>query len=277
MPAAPATHYIFVDFENVQSVKLDLIAGKPVMVIMVIGKDQTKVPLELVEQLMTFSSQVRLVRTEVKGKNALDFVLSAEVGAQGVADPNGSFHIISRDKGFDALVAHFRSHDRSAARHDAFVKVPILSTSSTPATPSRPAPTAHAQPAGHPAQIARPAPTAPATRAATPPPRPAATKSPASTTTPKKAPASRKPAAPAPDPTPDLDFTAVPASKLARFKERIAPGTPNRPKTTRALRGLIKDKLGARLSGADIEDILHELSSDGSIVIASNGAISYPA
>jgi hypothetical protein len=259
MPAAPATHYIFVDFENVQSVKLDLIAGKPVMVIMVIGKDQTKVPLELVEQLMTFSSQVRLVRTEVKGKNALDFVLSAEVGAQGVADPNGSFHIISRDKGFDALVAHFRSHDRSAARHDAFVKVPILSTSSTPATP------------------ARPAPTAPATRAATPPPRPAATKSPASTTTPKKAPASRKPAAPAPDPTPDLDFTAVPASKLARFKERIAPGTANRPKTTRALRGLIKDKLGARLSGADIEDILHELSSDGSIVIASNGAISYPA
>jgi len=243
MPAAPATHYIFVDFENVQSVKLDLIAGKPVMVIMVIGKDQTKVPLELVEQLMTFSSQVRLVRTEVKGKNALDFVLSAEVGAQGVADPNGSFHIISRDKGFDALVAHFRSHDRSAARHDAFAKVPILS--------------------------------APASRAATPSPRPPATKSPATTTTPKKSPASRKAAAP--DPTPDLDFTVVSADKLARFKERIAPGTPNRPKTTRALRGLIKDKLGARLSGADIEDILHELSSDGSIVIASNGAISYPA
>ena len=256
MPAAPATHYLFVDFENVQSVNLDLIAGKPVMVIMVIGKDQTKVPLELVEQLMTFSSQVRLVRTEVKGKNALDFVLSAEVGAQGVADPNGTFHIISRDKGFDALVAHFRGHDRSAARHDAFVKVPILSTSSTPASPSRPAPTA------------------PATRA-NPSPRAAATKSPASTTTPKKSPASRKAAAP--DPTPDLDFTVVSADKLARFKERIAPGTPNRPKTTRALRGLIKDKLGARLSGADIEDILHELSSDGSIVIASNGAISYPA
>jgi hypothetical protein len=116
--------------------------------------------------------------------------------------------------------------------------------------------------------------TAPATRAP-PSPRAAATKSPASTTTPKKSPASRKAAAP--DPTPDLDFTVVSADKLARFKERIAPGTPNRPKTTRALRGLIKDKLGARLSGADIEDILHELSSDGSIVIASNGAISYPA
>jgi hypothetical protein len=135
MPAAQVTHYLFVDFENVQSVKLDLIAGKPVMVIMVIGKDQTKVPLELVEQLMTFSSQVRLVRTEVKGKNALDFVLSAEVGAQGVADPHGVFHIISRDKGFDALIAHFRSHNRSAFRHDAFIKAPILSTPSTPATP----------------------------------------------------------------------------------------------------------------------------------------------
>ena len=258
MPAAPATHYIFVDFENVQSVQLDLIAGKPVMVIMVIGKDQTKIPLELVEQLMTFSSQVRLVRTEVKGKNALDFVLSAEVGAQGVADPNGTFHIISRDKGFDALVAHFRGHDRSAARHDAFVKVPILSTSSTPATPSRPAPT----------------PAAPATRA-TPSPRPAATKSPASTAPPKKSPASRKAAAP--DPTPTLDFTVVPADKLARLKDRIAPGTLNRPKTTRALRGLIKDKLGPKLSASDIEDILDQLTIDGALSIASNGAVSYPA
>ncbi len=249
MPAAPVTHYLFVDFENVQSVNLDLIAGKPVMVIMVIGKDQTKVPLELVEQLMTFSSQVRLVRTEVKGKNALDFVLSAEVGAQGVADPNGTFHIISRDKGFDALVAHFRGHDRSAARHDAFVKVPILST---------------------------PAPTTAATRA-TPSPRAAATKSPATTTTAKKAPASRKAATPAPDPTPTLDFTAVPAAKLARLMERIAPGTLNRPKTTRALRGLIKDKLGANLSASDIEGILDQLTIDGSISIASNGAVSYPA
>ncbi|MEN9283812.1 MAG: hypothetical protein RLZZ179_1305 [Verrucomicrobiota bacterium] len=119
-------HYVFVDFENVQAVKLELIRGRPVMVIMVVGKDQTKVPLDLVAQLMEHSSQVRLVRTEVKGKNALDFVLSAEVGAQGVVDTKASFHIVSRDKGFDALVAHFRSMGREAARHDAFVKVPAL-------------------------------------------------------------------------------------------------------------------------------------------------------
>lgn len=123
-------HYVFVDFENVQAVKLELIRGRPVMVIMVVGKDQTKVPLDLVAQLMEHSSQVRLVRTEVKGKNALDFVLSAEVGAQGVVDPKASFHIVSRDKGFDALVAHFRSMGREAARHDAFVKVPAFGGSS---------------------------------------------------------------------------------------------------------------------------------------------------
>ncbi len=247
MPAAQVTHYLFVDFENVQSVKLDLIAGKPVMVIMVIGKDQTKVPFDLVEQLMIFSSQVRLVRTEVKGKNALDFVLSAEVGAQGVADPHGVFHIISRDKGFDALIAHFRSHNRSAFRHDAFIKAPILANTPAPAT------------------------------RATPSPRAAATKSPATATTPRKSPASRKAAAPTPDPTPTLGFTAVPAAKLARLMERIAPGTLNRPKTTRALRGLIKDKLGANLSASDIEGILDQLTIDGSLSIASNGAVSYPA
>lgn len=125
------THYIFVDFENVQSVKLDLIAGKPVSVVLVVGKDQTKVPLSLVEQLMEHRDQVKLIRTEVKGKNALDFVLAGEVGSHVANHPSGSFHIVSRDKGFDALISHLRASGREAARHDTFAKVPILGAAPT--------------------------------------------------------------------------------------------------------------------------------------------------
>lgn len=120
------TQYIFVDFENVQSVKLDLIAGKSVQVVVVMGKDQTKVPLSLVKQLMEHRDQVRLIETEVKGKNALDFVLAGEVGMHVASHPEAAFHIISRDKGFDALIAHLRASGRKADRHDAFVRVPVF-------------------------------------------------------------------------------------------------------------------------------------------------------
>jgi PIN domain len=129
LPGMTAPHFIFVDFENVQSVKLDLISGKPVHVIVVVGRDQTKVPMSLVQQLMEHSGQVKLIQTEVKGKNALDFVLSGEVGMHVARHAGGSFHIISRDKGFDALISHLRATGVEAARHDAFIKVPVLAAS----------------------------------------------------------------------------------------------------------------------------------------------------
>src|SRR6187399_1360238 len=110
-----ATHYIFVDYENVQDVDLSLIAGKPVKVVLVVGKHQTKVPLMLVKRLMEFSGQVRLIESEVRGRNALDFVLASEVGAQSVTDPQGSIHILSRDAGFDALIRHLSAGGWQAA------------------------------------------------------------------------------------------------------------------------------------------------------------------
>jgi PIN domain len=137
------THYVFVDFENVQSVNLDLITGKPVQIILVIGRKQTKVPWELVKKLMEHSSQVRVVETEAGGKNALDFVLAYEAGVQSAADPEGAFHILSRDQGFDALVLHLRHRHRKAARHIDFSKIPVLAGPETqdplPAKPPLPA------------------------------------------------------------------------------------------------------------------------------------------
>ena len=126
------THYIFVDFENKQGVDLRLVAGKPVRVLIVVGT-KSKVPLELVKQLMEHSAQVRLIETQVKGKNALDFVLAWEAGLQSAADPKGSFHIVSGDKGFDAMIEHMRFCGLEAARHESFASVPPLEGSTAPA------------------------------------------------------------------------------------------------------------------------------------------------
>ena len=120
------THYIFVDFENIHEVQLDLIADRPVVVILVLGERHKKLPVELVKQLLQYPAQVRLVEAGLSGRNALDFVLAYLVGVQSTNDRKGHFHILSRDKGFNALIQHLKKNDVLADRHESFLKIPVL-------------------------------------------------------------------------------------------------------------------------------------------------------
>ncbi len=120
------TNHIFVDFENVQKVNLDLIADKPVRVYLFLGKQQNRVPTDLMKQVHRFHAQVELIEVDCTGKNALDFVLAHHTGRVAAADPQGYFHILSRDQGFDALVAHLTHQKILIARTEVFAEIPIL-------------------------------------------------------------------------------------------------------------------------------------------------------
>ena len=116
------TNYIFVDCENIHEVNLDLVAGKEVVVHLVLGEQHRNVSVEMFEQGLKYPGQVRVVRTGRAGKNALDFVLAYRVGVESVADPKGYFHIVSKDTGFDALILHLRKHHILARRDESFAK-----------------------------------------------------------------------------------------------------------------------------------------------------------
>jgi hypothetical protein len=116
------TQHIFVDLENVHEVDLDLVADTQAVVHLVLGERHKTLPLEMVERLMKYKEQVRLVKTGKSGKNALDFVLAYRVGVESVADPKGFFHVISRDTGFDALILHLRKHHILARRDETFAR-----------------------------------------------------------------------------------------------------------------------------------------------------------
>src|SRR3954471_8598028 len=120
------THYIFVDFENIHEIQLELIAQRPAVVILVLGERHKKLPVDLVKKFLTYPTQVRLVEAGRSGRNALDFVLAYLIGVQAMTDPTGHFHILSRDKGFDALIEHLKKNDLMADRHEAFAKIPVL-------------------------------------------------------------------------------------------------------------------------------------------------------
>jgi hypothetical protein len=120
------TNYIYIDFENVQETDLDRIANKPVKVRLVLGERHKSLPVKLVKQLQKFAEQVSLIETKLNGKNALDFVLAYEIGVESAKDPDGYFHVLSRDKGFDALISRLKDKKILAARHAAFSEVPVL-------------------------------------------------------------------------------------------------------------------------------------------------------
>lgn len=134
----PVNH-VFVDFENVQDIELEIIGRETVSFTLLVGAAQKKLDAALVEKLFRHAASVHLVRLTSSGRNALDFTLSYYVGRAVAADPTGYFHVVSKDTGFDPLIEHLRSRHVRVRRHDSFATLTVASPAK-PQTPTPPAP-----------------------------------------------------------------------------------------------------------------------------------------
>ena len=121
-------NHILVDFENVQTLPLDLIGDTPVAIHLFVGEKQGTVSFALLEALLALrpTCAIRLIRTKATGKNSLDFVLATKLGQLITVEPEGYFHILSKDKGYNASVDHFREKGFHVARHDSLAGMPIF-------------------------------------------------------------------------------------------------------------------------------------------------------
>ena len=120
------TQYIFIDYENVCENDLSRVIGKPVRVLMMLGARHKKLPVSLFLFAQDHPDQIRIIQTPVIGPNALDFVLTCELGKLVATDPEGYFHIISKDNDFKAPVQHLKSQKVRIARHESLDLVPAL-------------------------------------------------------------------------------------------------------------------------------------------------------
>ena len=120
------TNYVFVDFENVHETDWDRVAGKPVHVTLVLGEQNKYFPISMVKQMLKCAAQVSLVESKKAGKNSADFILAKLIGERNASDPHGYFHIVSKDKGFDALIDHLKGEKILAARRRSFSDIPVL-------------------------------------------------------------------------------------------------------------------------------------------------------
>lgn len=97
--------YLYIDYENVQDVQTDAIS-QDMKVMIVVGVNQSKVPLQLVQQTQPFGEGVQWVQVGGQGRDALDFFIAYYIGRDVCLRPDKEYIIYSKDAGYDPLIDH---------------------------------------------------------------------------------------------------------------------------------------------------------------------------
>lgn len=124
-------HYILIDYENVQTRSLAVLRSIPnqhFRIIVFVGANQSKIPIELAASMQGFGDKASYLQITGSGNNALDFHIAYYLGDLSARDPKGSYHVISKDTGYDQLIKHLKGKKINAARHKDLFAIPWLSS-----------------------------------------------------------------------------------------------------------------------------------------------------
>jgi len=120
------TNYVLIDFENIQPKNLEILNNHPFKIFVFVGENQTKVPFDLATAMQEFGEDAKYIKISGTGKNSLDFHIAYYIGKLSLEDPNGYFHIISKDTGFDPLIKHLRAQKIHLQREKDLAEIPLL-------------------------------------------------------------------------------------------------------------------------------------------------------
>lgn len=101
-------HYILIDYENVQPADLAGLDAEQACVLVFTGTEQ-KVGIGLIEAVQALGERGRFIRITGNGRNALDFHIACYLGQWMVRDPQATFLVVSKDTGYDPLIAHLNA------------------------------------------------------------------------------------------------------------------------------------------------------------------------
>lgn len=107
--------FLYIDYENVQDVNVDLFK-KTMKVMVIVGDNQSKVPIDLIQKTQPFGEGVEWLRVTGKGRNALDFFIAYFLGRDVAAHSSKTFTIYSKDTGYDPLINQLKKNGIKAKR-----------------------------------------------------------------------------------------------------------------------------------------------------------------
>ncbi len=126
-----STNYVLIDFENVQPKNLEILANHSFKVLVFVGANQTKIPLDLAVAMQGLGDNAEYIKISGNGQNALDFHIAFYIGELATQDSDAHFHIISKDTGFDPLINHLKAKKIRIQREKDLAEIPVLQMSNT--------------------------------------------------------------------------------------------------------------------------------------------------
>ena len=120
-----AKKYILIDYENVKAVNLEPIFDKPYHLMVFVGASQSKISTDFAMQVQNLRA-AEYVRISGNGHNALDFHIAYVIGRLAEREPDASFHIVSKDRGFDPLITYIKGRKTKISRVGDLFEIPAL-------------------------------------------------------------------------------------------------------------------------------------------------------
>ena len=120
-----AKKYILIDYENVKAVDLEPIFDKPYHLMVFVGASQTRISTDFAMQVQNLRA-AEYVRISGNGHNALDFHIAYMIGRLAEREPDASFHIVSKDRGFDPLINYVKGRNTKITRVGDLYEIPAL-------------------------------------------------------------------------------------------------------------------------------------------------------
>ncbi|MEP7245328.1 MAG: PIN domain-containing protein [Gammaproteobacteria bacterium] len=119
-------NFVLIDFENVKPASLACLTADHFEILVFVGANQSRVPFELATVMQEMAGRAKYVKIAGTGSNALDFHIAFYIGQLAVQFPDAFFHIISRDTGFDPLIAHLKSKKILSYRSPSVDEIPLV-------------------------------------------------------------------------------------------------------------------------------------------------------
>lgn len=117
---------VLIDFESVQPETLAPLTSEQFQVFLFVGANQTKLPFDLAAAVQKLGPRAEYIKMSGNGPNALDFHIAYYIGKLATENPGAFFHIISRDKGFEPLIAHLKTQKIFAGRSEDIREILIV-------------------------------------------------------------------------------------------------------------------------------------------------------
>lgn len=132
------TNYVLIDYENVQPDSLALLDREEFRIRLFIGANQASLKRNVAIAMQRLGpARAEYVEISGNGPNALDFHIAYYIGGLSAADRDAFFHIISKDTGFDPLIAHLKSRKVFCQRSVRIEDIPLLRTLSASSPPEQ--------------------------------------------------------------------------------------------------------------------------------------------